>query len=155
MSASKVGRGRDGGAVGPGDKFWPVRACQESLSESVDEVRKVGNLMRMAQRVITQLVDDIDGKEIVNGKGETVLFALDGTTYEIDLSDKNAEKFRGLFQEYIAAGRKAGRSSGRTRRAPGASGNAAEIREWAKSNGLDVPDRGRIPASVRNAFEAR
>jgi hypothetical protein len=44
----------------------------------------------MAQRVITQLVDDIDGKEIAEGAGETVSFALDGVSYEIDLSSKNA-----------------------------------------------------------------
>lgn len=108
----------------------------------------------MVQRVITQLVDDLDGKEIADGKGSTVSFSLDGTAYEIDLSDKNADKFRGLFQDYIAVARRSGRSA-RAKRASGSASNAAEIRDWAKSNGIDVPDRGRIPASVRDAFEGR
>lgn len=61
----------------------------------------------MAQKVITQLVDDLDGKVLADGEGETVRFMLDGDNYEIDLSKKNADKFRGLFQDYIAAGVKA------------------------------------------------
>jgi hypothetical protein len=107
----------------------------------------------MAQKVITQLVDDIDGKELKEGQGETVTFALDGTTYEIDLSNKNADAMRGAFQDYIAAGRKVSKASGSKRKAAGSS-NAAEVRAWAISNGHDVPERGRIPAAVREAFEA-
>lgn len=105
----------------------------------------------MAQRVITQLVDDLDGKELKEGDGETVTFALDGTSYEIDLSRKNADKFRGVLQDYIAAGRKVGKAKGAKASAPKT--NAAEVRAWAKSNGYDVPDRGRIPAEVRAAFD--
>ena len=111
----------------------------------------------MVQRVITQLVDDIDGKELTEGKGETVAFAIDGTSYEIDLSNKNADAFRGLFQDYIAAGRKVGRKQGSKARSStsstGAGGpSAAEIRDWARSNGMQVPDRGRIPSEVREAY---
>jgi Lsr2 len=94
----------------------------------------------MAQRVITQLVDDIDGKEIAEGKGETVSFALDGVSYEVDLSTKNAK-----------VGRKTGAAGRRSQSGP----SAAEIRDWARSNGYDVPDRGRIPAEIRDAFEAK
>jgi hypothetical protein len=109
----------------------------------------------VAQKVITQLVDDIDGKELKDGEGETVTFSLDGTTYELDLSRKNADKFRGVFQDYIAAGRKVtgSKTSGRGRKAPASGPSAAEIRAWAKSNGYDVPDRGRIPSEVRDAFD--
>jgi hypothetical protein len=106
----------------------------------------------MAQKVITQLVDDIDGKVLTDGEGETVAFGLDGTTYEIDLS-KNADKLRGLFQDYIAAGRKTGGK--RTSRSSSSRSNAAEIRAWAKDKGMEVPDRGRIPADVRDAWDAR
>jgi hypothetical protein len=110
----------------------------------------------MAQKVITQLVDDIDGKELKDGEGETVTFALDGTTYELDLSLKNADKFRGVFQDYIAAGRKVGKSPGKRGSKAAQSGpSAAEVRAWAKDNGFEVPDRGRIPAAVQEAYDAR
>jgi hypothetical protein len=106
----------------------------------------------MAQKVITQLVDDIDGKVLADGDGETVTFGLDGTTYEIDLSKKNADKLRGVFQDYIAAGRKTG---SKTRsRAKQSGPSAADVRGWAKDNGYSVPDRGRIPADVREAYDA-
>ena len=109
----------------------------------------------MAQRVITQLVDDIDGKEIPDGAGETVAFALDGVSYEIDLSTKNADAFRALLQKHIAVARRVGRKSGsvgkRTQLGPAAS----EIRDWARSAGMSVPERGRIPGEVRAAFESR
>lgn len=107
----------------------------------------------MAQKTIVQLVDDIDGKELKEGEGETVTFALDGKDYELDLSNKNADKFRGLFQDYIAAGRKVTKSSGR-RKSAGSTSNAAEVRAWAQSNGHEVPERGRIPQTVREAFDA-
>jgi hypothetical protein len=108
----------------------------------------------MAQRVITQLVDDLTGEDIAEGKGETVSFALDGHQYLIDLTTKNADKFRGLFQDYIAAGSKVGRRTGARGGRSQAGPSAKELRDWARSQGLDVPDRGRIPASVREAFES-
>lgn len=111
----------------------------------------------MAQRVITQLVDDLTGEDIAEGKGETVTYSLDGQNYTIDLTTKNADNFRGLFQDYIAVSQKQGRKSS-TRggsRAQNVSGpSAKELRDWARSNGLDVPERGRIPAAVREAYEA-
>jgi hypothetical protein len=108
----------------------------------------------MAQKVHIVLEDDIDGGEAT----ETVSFALDGSSYEIDLNDKNAAALRDALATYVAHGRRA--ASGRGRRGAGRSTaargdhSAREIREWARSNGHDVPDRGRIPASVREAFEA-
>jgi hypothetical protein len=108
----------------------------------------------MAQKTLIQLVDDIDGTVIEDGAGETVSFALDGKTYEVDLTNENADTFRGLFQDYIAVARRSGRAS-KARTSPKGGASAAEIREWAKSNGYDVPDRGRIPADVREAFDAK
>ncbi len=108
----------------------------------------------MAQKVITQLVDDVDGSVLADGAGETVRFSLDGTSYEIDLSKKNAEKLRGTLQTYIDAGRKVGRRTGSAGKRSQSGPTAKELRDWARSNGFKVPDRGRIPSTVREAFEA-
>ncbi|MFB7263243.1 Lsr2 family protein [Streptomyces nojiriensis] len=110
----------------------------------------------MAQKVQVLLVDDLDGGEA----DETVTFALDGKTYEIDLTTANAEKLRGLLDPYTRGGRRTGgpASTGRAKgRAAVASGNpdTAEIRAWAKSQGLSVNDRGRVPQDIRDAYENR
>ncbi|MFD7914961.1 Lsr2 family protein [Streptomyces sp. NPDC059752] len=110
----------------------------------------------MAQKVQVLLVDDLDGGEA----DETVTFALDGKTYEIDLTTANAEKLRGLLDPYTKGGRRTGgrASAGRAKgRAAVASGNpdTAEIRAWAKSQGLSVNDRGRVPQEIRDAYENR
>jgi hypothetical protein len=107
----------------------------------------------MAQRVNIVLVDDIAGGDA----DETVTFGLDGTTYEIDLSSKNAAKLRDALAPYVGHARKVGgRRSGGGRRSAG-SGNgpsAREIREWARANGWNLSDRGRVAAEVRQAYEA-
>ncbi len=107
--------------------------------------------VRMAQKVLIQLVDDLDEGEA----DETVSFGLDGTDYEIDLSKKNAAKLRDALAPYVGAGRKASRGR-RGRRSAGRSDigpSSREIRDWARSNGYEVSERGRIPAEVREAFE--
>ncbi|MEV0320691.1 Lsr2 family protein [Streptomyces sp. NPDC050658] len=107
----------------------------------------------MAQKVQVLLVDDLDGGEA----DETVTFALDGKSYEIDLTTANADKLRGLLEPYLKGGRRTGgRSAGRGKaRAAAVSGgqDTAAIRAWAKDNGLEVNDRGRVPASIREAYE--
>ncbi|MFE6691382.1 Lsr2 family protein [Streptomyces sp. NPDC057743] len=106
----------------------------------------------MAQKVQVLLVDDLDGGEA----NETVTFALDGKSYEIDLSDANADKLRESLADFVKAGRKTGgRSSGRgkARAASAGSPDTAKIRAWAKENGYNVNDRGRVPADIREAFE--
>ncbi len=105
----------------------------------------------MAQKVNIVLVDDIDGSEAT----ETVSFGLDGTTYEIDLNDKNAGKLRDVLATYIGHGRKVGSAPRRGRRSAAPSGgpSAKEIRDWARANGHDVPDRGRVSADVRAAYD--
>jgi hypothetical protein len=106
----------------------------------------------MAQRVHVVLVDDIDGSDAT----ETVSFGLDGATYDIDLNEKNAAALRDALAPYVGHARR----SGGTRRArkaaaPAPAGpTAAEIREWARTNGHDVPDRGRVSAEVRRAYDA-
>lgn len=107
----------------------------------------------MAQKVNIVLVDDIDGSEAT----ETVAFALDGTSYEIDLNDKNAAALRDAFSTYVGHGRKVGSGARRSAKKTGATTggpSAREVRDWARSNGFTVPDRGRIPADVRSAFES-
>jgi hypothetical protein len=113
----------------------------------------------MAQRVNVVLVDDIDGSEAA----ETVTFGLDGAQYEIDLSADNADKLREALAPYVGHGRRAGgrrRSSGGGRssgsRTAAASGgpSAADIRAWARENGWDVPERGRVSSEVREAYAA-
>lgn len=102
----------------------------------------------MAQKVNIVLVDDIDGSEA----SETVSFGLDGREYEIDLNEKNAGKLRDAIAPYIGHARKAGGSRRRSRNGSGPS--PAEIRAWARDNGYDVPDRGRVSTEVREAYLA-
>lgn len=117
----------------------------------------------MAQKVQVILVDDFDGGDA----DETVTFALDGASYEIDLSTDNAAALREAFAPYVGAARRVGGRSGGSgrsgrraasrpsgRSAASGSGSTAEIREWARQNGLPVNERGRISASVLEAYEA-
>lgn len=109
-------------------------------------------LSSMAQRVQVVLEDDLDG-----GKAdETVTFGLDGTTYEIDLSKKNAAKLRDALAAYVGSGRRVAGRRGATGRSRGRGGrsasDSADIRAWAKENGYDVSERGRISAEVRAAY---
>ncbi|HET7328300.1 MAG TPA: Lsr2 family protein [Nocardioidaceae bacterium] len=107
----------------------------------------------MAQRLKVELIDDIDGTDA----DETVTFSVDGVSYEIDLSTKNAAKMRDSLALYVGSARKVG---GRRRRGSGSGAsrsggtNTAEIRDWARSSGYEVSERGRIPAEIRQAYEA-
>jgi Lsr2 len=106
----------------------------------------------VAQKVQIILEDDLEG-----GKAEeTVAFGLDGSAYEIDLSAKNAAKLREALGPYIGAARKvSGRGGGRGRRGrAAATSDTAEIRAWAKEQGLKVSDRGRIPSDVVEKYRA-
>lgn len=105
----------------------------------------------MAQQVQVLLVDDIDGGKAA----ETVSFALDGVSYEIDLSAKNAAKLRDAFSTWVGNARRSGgrRSSGRARSARGSSGDLGAVREWGRKNGFTVSDRGRISAELQAAYK--
>ncbi|TCP56720.1 Lsr2 protein [Tamaricihabitans halophyticus] len=115
----------------------------------------------MAQKVTVSLVDDLDGSEAE----ETVEFGLDGATYQIDLSSDNADQLRETLAEYIEHARRSGgrkRPSGRPVAKAGAPRSASvdreqnqAIREWARKQGMNVSDRGRIPAEVLDAYHQK
>ena len=107
----------------------------------------------MAQRIVVRLTDDLSGAELPVGKGETVTFCLDGITYEIDLAAKNATALRKVLRPYVEAGRLIKPS----RRRPVRTRIAADprtVKEWARANGYQISDRGRIPKAVIDAFDA-
>src|SRR5688572_3351887 len=106
----------------------------------------------MAQKVQVLLVCDLhDGGEDVEGT-ETVSFALDGSSYEIDVCEAHGSQLRDAFASYVGAARRAGRASGTSQRKPRGSGRSsgndrvAQIREWARQNGQQVSERGRLSA---------
>ena len=111
----------------------------------------------MAQKITTLFIDDIDG-----GAAEgTVRFALDGTEYEIDLNAKHSEELRSALGKYVTharkmggAARRGGRAAGRARRGTGPGLNTTEIRNWARENGYDIKDRGRVPADLVAKYQA-
>ncbi len=102
----------------------------------------------MAQKVKVVLVDDIDGGEAT----ETVSFSLDGISYEIDLSADHAVEMRGSFEHWTSVARKVSTKRGTTRAAAGRRDDVAKIRAWAKDNGFDISERGRISTEVREAY---
>ncbi|MGB3437536.1 MAG: Lsr2 family protein [Actinophytocola sp.] len=110
----------------------------------------------MAQQVLVQLVDDLDGT--ASSDVSTVLFSLDGVTYEIDLSEDNAERLRGGLAEYVEAGRRVGgrikRGSKSGQNGSGAANDAGLVRAWANENGFGLSGRGRIPSHVVEAYRA-
>ncbi len=116
----------------------------------------------VVQKTVVELVDDIDGSEAQ----ETVSFGLDGTAYEIDLTGEHAAALRDSLAPYVGAARKAGAADGSGRRGgqrgSGGGGSAsssdrqrtAQIRAWAREQGMEVNDRGRIPNTVVQAYDA-
>ena len=115
----------------------------------------------MAQKVDVKYVDDLDGSDASG----TVAFALDGKSYEIDLSDDNAARLRDSLASFVAAAR---RSGGTSRRGRGSRATTegtpaparadreatAAIRTWARENGHEVSERGRIPKAVVEAYQS-
>jgi hypothetical protein len=108
----------------------------------------------MAQKVQVFLVDDLDGGEAE----ETVEFGLDGSIYEIDLSSTNAAKLREALAPFTQAGRKASakqvKGGKRGQRNLSSRERSSEIRAWAKANGKPVNERGRIPQTIVDEYEA-
>ena len=110
----------------------------------------------MAKETVTKLVDDLDG----GTADRTVVFAWDGTNYEIDLSRKNISGLEKAFKPYLSAARTV-RATGNSRRrgsraaaAPRRRNDLASIRDWARTNGHAVSDRGRIARSIVEAYES-
>ena len=106
----------------------------------------------MAQKIQTLFIDDIDG-----GTAEgTVRFGLDGTEYEIDLSARHTEELRKVLANYVAHGRKIRGTTRRVSRGRNSGAGAvdtAKVREWAKEQGIEVKDRGRVPADVVEQYK--
>ncbi|WP_028935443.1 histone-like nucleoid-structuring protein Lsr2 [Pseudonocardia spinosispora] len=109
----------------------------------------------MAQKVVVSLVDDLDGGQA----DQTVQFGFDGRNYEIDLSSNNADKLRAAMADYVAAARRASASRRGGKTAAGSASTTAvdreqnqAIREWARKRGMNVSERGRIPADVLEAY---
>lgn len=106
----------------------------------------------MAKKITTTLVDDINGKDAT----ETISFALDGRDYTIDLDESNAFTLRSGLQKFIAVAtvvKPAAKSAGK-RSGSDATSDAAAIREWAQSQGIEVSQRGRVSDSVRSSYYA-
>jgi hypothetical protein len=113
----------------------------------------------MAQKTIVQLVDDLDGTQ--SDDIDTVIFGLDGVTYEIDLSKPNASNLRKSLEDFVVNARRTGGRLKRGAASKVSNGSAAAsreqaqaVREWARRNGHEVSNRGRIPAGLIEAFEA-
>ncbi|WP_106849826.1 Lsr2 family protein [Blastococcus sp. Marseille-P5729] len=107
----------------------------------------------MARKTI--VIDDLDGSE----DAREVTFSLDGETWRIDLAEHNRQRLRAALGEFIEAGVKVGgarllSTSGRSGAASSSAGETGAIREWARANGYDVNDRGRVPAAIVEAYEA-
>lgn len=110
----------------------------------------------MAQKIVKTVTDDLDGKPA----DETVRFGLDGVFYEIDLRKSNAERLRKVLEPFQSVARKAAppqprRGKGVRSASQAARERSAEIRAWAKANGLTVSERGRIATSIVEAWEAK
>lgn len=107
----------------------------------------------MAQKTRVVFVDDLSGDELPEGQGQTVSFGLDGSSYEIDLNREHADELRQAFKRYVDAARKVG---GRqtTRRITASRQDVTAVREWARANGHQVSERGRIPKAVAEAYAA-
>ena len=103
----------------------------------------------MARKTYVELIDDIDGEKAE----ETVSFALDGVAYEIDLSAENAQKLRDELSVWTEKARRVGGRRARGTAPRSGNNDSARIREWAREQGYEVPDRGRVAGNIRKAYE--
>ncbi len=115
----------------------------------------------MAKRVITNVVfeDDLTGEEVGADDIRAVRFSYDGVQYEIDLTESSVERMNEAMKPFIRAARRTGgKKAGGSKAPSGAAANGAKdenkiIRQWARDNGHDVPERGRIPQDIRDLYE--
>ena len=110
----------------------------------------------MAKQTVVQLVDDVDGKALTDAV--TIRFGIDGKSYEFDTSSTHAKEFHKIVDKYVEVSRRVS-AVGRTKAAVAVGGSrpkeqTAAIRDWARRNGYDVNERGRIPGEIIAAFEA-
>ena len=131
-----------------------VRLPGLEVHAGAPQISSERNRASVAQKVQTLFIDDLDGSAAEG----TVRFALDGTEYEIDLNAEHARELRDALARYVGAARRvaaAARRPGRgARRGPGSGLNTTGAREWAKAQGIEVKDRGRVPAELVARFKA-
>ena len=130
---------------------WRAPAAMIIYADALDHEQ--GRSADVAQRIQTLFIDDLDGSAAEG----TVRFGLDGTEYEIDLNAQHAQALRTALARYTEAARRAPgtRRPARGGRRASASGlDSTEVRDWAKAQGIDVKDRGRIPAGLIVKFKA-
>lgn len=139
----------------------PASESISSCSLVAEGVFEIGNCavypIRMATRHIAQLTDDLDGTVLEEGEGKQITFSVDGRAYEIDLSGPNADSFYKALSPYVDAARSISTTSARGARSVSRVKNDLDlgaVREWARSNGYTVSDRGRVPATVVDAYKA-
>lgn len=126
------------------------RSCSQEYWEGDWAAPNEEKEKTMAQKteVIVTLVDDLTGEEFNENEGETFNFAFGGEKYELDLNAKNAKAFRTAVKKYVEAARVV---TGRRSNTPS---EAAQVREWASQNGVEVSPKGRIPEAVLEQYRA-
>jgi hypothetical protein len=127
---------------------WPGKRCSIRAINAIED-------NPMAQKFQTLFIDDIDGGEAA----ETVRFALDGTEYEIDLSSAHTEELRRTLDQYVTHARRAGAGAGSRRGSRGSrransQADTHAVREWAREHGVEIHERGRVPADVFEQYRA-
>lgn len=107
----------------------------------------------MARRTVIAFVDDLDGKDLKDAV--TITFSIGNKSYEFDTSQAHAKQFHSELEKYVAVSRPAGTRRARAKGlARGASRDAKAVREWARENGYEISDRGRVAAEIIEAYEA-
>lgn len=112
----------------------------------------------MAKKTIQVITSDLSGDELSPGEGETIVFSVGGSDYSIDLTDAEADEFRATFDRYVkVATRSSSRGTQSTSRKSSKSGRTPEelahVRSWARENGHEVSERGRIKTEILDAFD--
>ena len=134
---------------------WLITVCYDATTAgNIVAVRGRGET-DVAQKVSVTFACDYDAKEIPSGEHLTRAFSLDGRDYEIDLCERHSQKFDEAVKRFADHGRRVSARVSRTKRRTTAHRRrSAEIRAWAKRSGMEVSDRGRIPAQVISKYEA-
>lgn len=106
----------------------------------------------MARLEVIQYYDDIDNAPLNQDEVNVVKFGLDGTNYVLELSEKNAAKFREILAPYVKVARKDTTTTSQTRRTGSAAPDAKKIREWGRKNNFEVAERGKLPTTLIDAY---
>jgi len=131
-----------------------LQAVTAMMSQGIDLPRGKGEI-KVAQKISVTFACDYDSREIPEGEQMTRAFSLDGRDYEIDLCEKHSQKFDEVLKRFADKARKVTNRVGKPKRRTTAHRQrSAEIRSWAKQSGMDVSERGRIPANVIAKYEA-